>query len=107
MSLLPLLLAATAPTDLLVKPPASSIPGIDASTTLIDLLSRAATILLYGVTPVVVVGVGLYIAYQLLTTEGDESKNKQAWKSLTYGAIGIISILLAYVVIKIALSVQL
>ncbi len=74
--------------------------------TLVSLLSRIESILLYAVTPIVAIGLGLYIAYELFTADGDESANKKAWKSLTYGAIGLIAIALAYVMIRIVLSLS-
>lgn len=74
--------------------------------TLVGILTRLESILLNAVTPIVAIGLGLYIAYELFTADGDESANKKAWKALTYGAIGLIAIALSYVMIRIILSVS-
>jgi hypothetical protein len=50
----------------------------------------------------VVVGVSLYVAYQLFTAEWDAGKLKNAWKTLLYSAVGIIVALLSYALVKIA-----
>jgi uncharacterized membrane-anchored protein len=49
----------------------------------------------------VVVGASLYIAYELFTAEGDESKMKKAWKSIAYTAVALISIALSYGLVSI------
>ncbi len=66
------------------------------SWTLMSFFSYAEEILLRLVLPLVAVGVSIYIAYTLLTAEGDEEKMKKAWKSLSYSAIGFISVMCAY-----------
>lgn len=53
------------------------------------------------VLPVVVVGASLYIAYELFTAEGDETKLKKAWKSVAYTAIALIAIALSYAIVSI------
>lgn len=57
--------------------------------------------LLKVVLPIVVVGASLYIAYELFTAEGDESKMKKAWKSIAYTAIALIAIALSYALVSI------
>jgi len=73
----------------------------DGSSTLISLLSLIQSILLKWVLPVVTIGASIWIAYVLLTAEGDESKMKKAWKSIVYTAIALISIALSYGVVSI------
>ncbi len=51
--------------------------------------------------PILVVGASLYIAYELFTAEGDESKMKKAWKSIAYTAVALISIALSYGLVSI------
>jgi uncharacterized membrane-anchored protein len=53
------------------------------------------------VLPIIVVGASLYIAYELFTAEGDESKMKKAWKSIAYTAVALIAIALSYGVVSI------
>jgi hypothetical protein len=48
-----------------------------------------------------VVGASLYIAYELFSAEGDETKLKKAWKSVAYTAIALISIALSYAIVSI------
>ena len=62
-----------------------------------SVVSYAEQILLRLALPLVVVGVSIYVAYELLTAEGDEEKMKKAWKSLTYTAIGLIAVMCAYI----------
>ncbi len=57
--------------------------------------------LLKVVLPIVVVGASLYIAYELFTAEGDESKMKKAWKSVAYSAVALIAIALSYSLVSI------
>lgn len=56
-------------------------------------------ILLTVVLPLVVIGAGLYIAYLLFSAEGDENRMKQAWKALTFTAVALLLIALAYVMV--------
>lgn len=49
-----------------------------------DILAYIERFLLQAVLPITVVGVSLYIAYQLFTAEGDEARMKKAFKSLAY-----------------------
>lgn len=69
--------------------------------TLIWFLSIIQTFLLKVVLPVIVIGSSLWIAYQLLTAEGDETKMKQAWKSVTFSAIALMAIALSYAFVSI------
>jgi len=66
---------------------------------LIDILTFVEAFLLKVILPLVIIGSGLYIAYELFLAEGNEEKNKKAWESLTYAAIGVICIGLAYAVV--------
>ena len=50
--------------------------------------------------PLVAVGCGLYIAYDLFTADGDEAKMKQAWTAVLYSIIAIITIMLSAFVIS-------
>lgn len=56
--------------------------------------------------PIVVVGAGLYIAYQLFTAEGDETKLKRAWKSIAYTAIALIAIAVSYAFVSIVARIS-
>lgn len=64
------------------------------------LLAFIQDILISVVLPVVVVWAFLWVAYELFTADGDESKMKQAWLAVTYSAIAIILILMAYFIIS-------
>ncbi|MBX9809466.1 hypothetical protein K2X92_03705 [Candidatus Gracilibacteria bacterium] len=67
----------------------------------IAILTLIQSFLLKVLLPVVVIGASLYIAYELFTAEGDESKMKRAWKSIAYSAIGLIAIALSYAIVNI------
>ena len=67
----------------------------------ISLLTLIQSFLLKVVLPIVVIGASLYIAYELFTAEGDETKMKRAWKSVAYSAIGLIAIALSYAIVNI------
>lgn len=54
---------------------------------LTDILSYGEQFLLKVVLPLVVIGTFLYIAYELLTAEGNEEKMKKAWKTVTFSSI--------------------
>ena len=82
------------------KAPNGSILNAD-EVTLTDVLTLVQAILLKLVLPVIVVGAGLYIAYQLLTAEWDETKMKSAWKSITFSAIALIVVALSYAVVRV------
>ena len=68
---------------------------------LIQVLTLVQSVLLKVVLPIIVVGASLYIAYELFTAEGDESKMKKAWKSIAYTAVALIAIALSYGVVSI------
>lgn len=68
---------------------------------LISLFTLAQSVLLKVVLPIVVIGASLYIAYELFTAEGDETKMKKAWKSVAYSAIALIAIALSYALVSI------
>ncbi len=72
-----------------------------------SLISYAEQILLRLVLPLAVVGVAIYIAYTLLTAEGDEEKMKKAWKSLSYTAIGLIAVMCAYLFVTLISQIAL
>jgi hypothetical protein len=74
---------------------------------LIGILSLIQWILLKVVLPIVVVGGSLYIAYELFTAEGDETKMKRAWKSVTFTAIGIVCIAVSYAFVSIVSRISL
>lgn len=57
--------------------------------------------------PIVVVWAALYMAYELFTAEGDESKMKRAWKSIAYTAIALIAIALSYALVSIISRISL
>lgn len=65
------------------------------------ILTLIQSILLKVALPVIVVGASLYIAYELFTADGDESRLKKAWKSIAYTAIALISIALSYALVSI------
>lgn len=81
--------------------PPLSTDIISADKDPIKLLTILQVILLKVVLPVVVVGASLYIAYELFTAEGDETKLKKAWKSVAYTAIALIAIALSYAIVSI------
>lgn len=88
------------PSELLVWNQNTSILTEDAYE-LVDILGLIQSILLKVVLPVIVIGASLYIAYELFTAEGDESKMKKAWKSVAYTAIALIAIALSYALVSI------
>ncbi len=51
--------------------------------------------------PVIIIGAMLYIAYELLTADGDEAKMKKAWKSLTFSAIALVIVAVSYALVSI------
>lgn len=75
--------------------------------TLIWALSIIQAFLLKVVLPVVVIGSSLYIAYELLTADGDEAKMKQAWKSVTFSAVALIAVALSYAFVSIISKISL
>lgn len=83
------------------KPVDGSLFRDASSWNLVTFLTFAEGILLKVVLPLVVVGAALYMAYELLTAEGNEEKMKRAWKSLAFSAIGVISVMLAYALVTI------
>lgn len=69
--------------------------------TLVGFLSLVQSLLLKVILPILIVGTTLYIAYQLFTAEGDETKMKNAWRSLTFSGIALAIIALAYALVAI------
>ena len=59
------------------------------------------------VLPIVVVGGSLYIAYELFTADGDETKMKRAWKSVTFTAIGLVCIAVSYAFVSVVSRISL
>ncbi len=53
-----------------------------------------------------VVWASLYIAYELFSAEGDETKMKKAWKSVAYTAIALIAIALSLALVSIIATLQ-
>jgi len=51
--------------------------------------------------PVIIIGVSLYIAYQLFTADGDETQMKKAWKSLTFSSIALVVVAVSYALVAI------
>ena len=91
---------ATVPTELVVGKTAGSIINGDGRTP-ISILTLVQSILVKVVLPVIVIGTSLYIAYELFTAEGDETKLKKAWKSVAYTAIALIAVALSYALVSI------
>ncbi len=81
--------------------PSSSILSSYWSTTPIAILTIIQSFLLKVVLPIIVVWAALYIAYELFSAEGDESKMKKAWKSVAYSSIALIAIALSYALVSI------
>lgn len=74
------------------RPQESLAVNIDAGDPMVSLLSTIQKILLRLVLPVVAVGCGIYIAYNLFTAEGDESKMATTWRAILYSVIAIVAI---------------
>ncbi len=87
-------------TDPLALPDNSLITKKDWG--MIEILTYVESFLLQVVLPLVVVWVFLYVAFELLTAEGNEEKMKKAWKVVTYTSIGLITIALAYAIVAMA-----
>ncbi len=68
---------------------------------LIAILTLIQSFLLKVVLPIIVIGASLYIAYELFTADGDESKLKKAWKSVAYTAVALVTIALSYGIVSI------
>ena len=84
-----------------VDPPKESIDiTVDGKNAVIHFLAFIQKILLQVILPLVAVGCGLYIAYDLFTADGDETKMKQAWTAVLYSIIAIITIMLSAFVIS-------
>jgi hypothetical protein len=94
-------IAAVSVDDIGLGPWSSDTSLIQESMTLIGVLSLIQSILLKVVLPILVVGTALYVAYLLFTADGDETKMKQAWKSVTFSAIALIIIALAYALVAV------
>lgn len=80
---------------------------ISSNHTVVDIIVIVQSILLKIVLPVVVIGASIYIAYELFTAEGDESKLKKAWKSVAYTAVALIAIALSYAIVSIVSRITL
>jgi hypothetical protein len=94
------------PPEFLLNPPEESYK-IASSTGIIGALSLIQAILLKLVLPLVIVGASLYIAYQLFTAEGDETKLKKAWKSVAYSAVALVAIALSVAIVQIISQISL
>ena len=73
---------------------------VNGKNAVIHFLAFIQKILLQVILPLVAVGCGLYIAYDLFTADGDEAKMKQAWTAVLYSIIAIITIMLSAFVIS-------
>ncbi len=80
---------------------------LQSNLSLIDLLSLAQEILLKVVLPLIIVWTALYIAYQLITADGDETRMKQAWRSIAYSSIALVTVALSYALVSIFASISL
>ncbi|NRH21250.1 hypothetical protein HOO68_04355 [Candidatus Gracilibacteria bacterium] len=87
--------------------PSGSIINGGGSLTVISVITIIQSFLIKVLLPIVVVGASLYIAYELFTAEGDESKLKKAWKSIAYTSIGLIAIALSYALVSIISRISL
>lgn len=90
-----------APDELILWTLNSSIISASKVSEPVVILTLIQSILLKVALPVIVVGASLYIAYELFTADGDESRLKKAWKSIAYTAIALISIALSYALVSI------
>ena len=79
----------------------------DNAMSIIGILSLIQSILVKVVLPIIIVGASLYIAYQLFTAEGDESKMKKAGKSIAYSAIALVAIALSYAIVYVLSTLSL
>ena len=68
---------------------------------------KTAEAYLIGVVAMVAVVVFLWIGYNLLSAEGDPEQFKKAQKALAYAVVGLAVIPLAYLVVRLAVSVNL
>ncbi len=59
----------------------------DRSWDLIGIFTFIESFLLKAALPLIVVGAFLYIAWELLTADGNEEKMKKAWKAVTFTAV--------------------
>jgi uncharacterized membrane-anchored protein len=67
----------------------------------VQILTLIQSVLLKVMLPVIVIGASIYIAYELFTAEGDESKMKKAWKSIVYTVVALVAIALSYGLVSI------
>lgn len=61
-----------------------------------SLLVLVQSILLKVILPIVLVGIALYIAYELFTAQGDSEKLKKATKAIVYSVIALSAIAFSY-----------
>ncbi len=76
-----------------------ALPVVEGEKGINAILVLVQSILLKVVLPLVLVGLGLYIAYELFTAQGDADKMKSAWKSVVYGIIALGAIALSYLIV--------
>lgn len=62
---------------------------------------------LMGIVAALAIGTFIWIGYNMLTAEGDPEKFKQAQKALIYAVIGLALIPLAYVMVKLVITINL
>lgn len=72
-----------------------AVPNSKGSDGIVWILIFVQNILLKVILPIVAVGSMLYIAYELFSAEGDETKLKRAWTMVWYAATAIIAIMLS------------
>ncbi len=100
--------AASPPPDIWFdRYPEGTIITEGSDLTFVTVLGYVQALILQVALPVLVVGVSLYIAYELFTAEWDEAKMKKAWKSLTFWAIGLVSIGISYAFVSILVRLSL
>lgn len=75
--------------------------SVDSNNPMVGFLTTIQKILLRLVLPIVAVGCGIYIAYELFTAEGDESKMSAAWKAILYSVVAIICIGLSALIVSV------
>lgn len=75
------------------------VPNSKGSDGIVWILIFVQNILLKVILPIVAVGSMLYIAYELFSAEGDETKLKRAFTLVWYAATAIIAIMLSWYVV--------
>lgn len=84
-----------------VVPQESIAVTVDTANPMVGFLTIIQRVLLQLILPVVAVGCGLYIAYELFTADGDEAKMSSAWKAILYSVVAIICIGLSALIVSV------